>query len=217
MTHVRDERHKQTVRAIMFDCLFKQQMIFIDEVLKDRDNYVEKERAALLLKISDIKREMQIKTDALKEQAKTLTEKYEQQIADLKKQLQAERDQKEELQEIIKDQNYQLNGLFNIERRTETYENIKRDLWALEAHIKESEEERKVHFEATSQVMSFINIGGMAALKVDKGLQAGNSCLPLNTEFEPKHTLSHFVQSTSTAVFNACQSLQMVKPSRCET
>lgn len=58
--HIKDERYKQMGRAMMFDCLFKQAMIFIDEVMHDRDGLVERERAVLLKEIDSINREKEI-------------------------------------------------------------------------------------------------------------------------------------------------------------
>lgn len=43
---------------------------------------------------------------------------------------------KNSLQEQVKDQQYTLNGLLNIDRRNETYEHLKNQLRELEDHLK---------------------------------------------------------------------------------
>jgi hypothetical protein len=55
--HIQDERYKQMGRALMFDNLFKQAMIFIDEVINDRDGLVARERGILLKEIDKMTRE----------------------------------------------------------------------------------------------------------------------------------------------------------------
>jgi hypothetical protein len=55
--YIQDERYKQMGRAMMFDNLFKQAMIFIDEVINDRDGLVARERGILLKEIDKMTRE----------------------------------------------------------------------------------------------------------------------------------------------------------------
>ena len=43
------------------------------------------------------------------------------------------------LEEIVKDLQFTLNGIVNIERRTETYDRLKTNLFELEDHLKSAE------------------------------------------------------------------------------
>ena len=187
VTQVKEERERQLSRALMFDCLFKQAMIFIDEVLNARDSYGHKERQKLSDEIIVLKRELEMNVELYEQKLKHQKDGYEQELNQLKKMLYQANCDKIELHEIIKDRNFTLNGLFNIERRSEAYEELSSQLRELEDHLKNSEEQRRVQFNMTNEVMNYINIaGGMIPKSSDKAIQAGNPNIPI-TASSDKH------------------------------
>lgn len=126
---------------------------------------------------------MKFATQDLKEQLAKQKEEFEFEIALLKDKLVKERKEKAQMIEQIKDQNYTLNGLFNIERRNETYENLKNQIRELEEHLDASEKHREKTFKVTNEVMSYIHIaGGMIPDSFEKALQTGHSTVPIQTD-----------------------------------
>jgi hypothetical protein len=70
-------------------------------------------------------------------------------MAEVKAKLSESKKEKHNLHEQIEDQNFTLNGLINIDRRNETYENLKNQLKELEDHLKTSELDRAKQFKVT--------------------------------------------------------------------
>ena len=82
----------------MFDNLFKEVMIFIDEILCDRDNHVQKEKETLFKRLEELKNEKTLVDNLYRKKIDKMTQDYEHQIFELKDKIKELRDEKRHLE-----------------------------------------------------------------------------------------------------------------------
>jgi hypothetical protein len=103
VTHIKEERQKQLARAMMFDNLFKQAMLFIDQGLQEKDSCIEKERSKLLFEIDMLKREMDVHNQYYEAELKKQKDDHEKQMAEMKKKLDEVKKENTYLDDTIKE------------------------------------------------------------------------------------------------------------------
>lgn len=163
----------------MFDNLFKEVMIFIDEILQDRENYVKDEKKSLLNELKALQAEKDNIDGHYEDIILNLKKSYDIQIFDLKEKLQEEKKEKKQLEEGLQELQFTLNGLLNVNRRNEVFEKLKEQLLDLEKFINQSEKQRNLQFNATKEVMSYIHTAADMIPKFDDvSVQAGHTTVP---------------------------------------